>query len=325
MRNTCRMSSNTGTWDMGDTQKLTERVARLAYEHGLTHQEIADILNLKRIKITRLLAKARERDLVIIRVKSDVELFPIEAEALKRTFGLENTWIAPTADSREATKTSVAKVAAHALNTMIAPNMTIAMSLSNVLAEALKHIEPANREITVIPSTGSMLNPRYGASIMDLTATLADIYAGTALKLPAPLVSRGSKLATDYLNDRRVSEALRLASKSDLFIGGLGSINSKTGLLTGQQLTSKEIDELRRAGAIGDVGARFYDIDGSEIETPVSSRIVGLTLSEVSSIPKRLVVSFGPERVKAIRTGIRSGLVNSLVTDLTTARELLEQ
>ena len=40
---------------------LLGRVARMYYEHGLTHQEIANALGLSRIRVTRLLAEARDK------------------------------------------------------------------------------------------------------------------------------------------------------------------------------------------------------------------------------------------------------------------------
>ena len=74
---------------------LLGRVARMYYELGMTHQEIATALGLSRIRVTRLLAEARAQGIVEITVHSDEPLFADEQRALTDRFGLAQAWLSP--------------------------------------------------------------------------------------------------------------------------------------------------------------------------------------------------------------------------------------
>ena len=78
-----------------DDHQMVGRVARLYYEHGLTHAEIASMLDVSRIKVTRMLADARRRGIVEITVHSDERPFADLEEALVERFGLQSAWVSP--------------------------------------------------------------------------------------------------------------------------------------------------------------------------------------------------------------------------------------
>src|SRR6056297_2688570 len=99
------------------------RVARLHYEHGFTHQQIADTLGLSRVKVTRLLAEARRIGIVEIRIHSDESIFTDLEVALTQRYALRQAWVAPTFGSRERLLQSIGTVGATALRSALHPGM----------------------------------------------------------------------------------------------------------------------------------------------------------------------------------------------------------
>ena len=71
------------------------RAARLHYEFDLTHQEVATTLGLSRVKVTRLLKKARQTGLVQITVLTELSLFMTmeEHEAALHGAGFTNVHV----------------------------------------------------------------------------------------------------------------------------------------------------------------------------------------------------------------------------------------
>jgi hypothetical protein len=61
------------------------RAARLHYQHGYTHQQIAETLGVSRVKVTRMLAEARRTGIVEIRIHSDETIFTDLEVALARS------------------------------------------------------------------------------------------------------------------------------------------------------------------------------------------------------------------------------------------------
>jgi len=299
------------------------RAARLYYEHDMTHQEIGDLMGLSRIKVTRLIAKARETGMVRVTVRTDAPLFTREVDQLCKKFGLTAAWIAPTGPTFAATRTSVARVAAHALRAVIRPGSTIAIALSNTLAQTLEFIEHTDGAINVVPATGSLLGPDDGTSAMQLALQLARSFHGRAMNLPAPLVAASAQAAQSYLADPGIARTLDAAASADLCLAGIGSLDGDGGLLMAQ-LSEDERQQLLASGAVGDMAARFFDAAGEAVVTPLTQRIIGLELKEIAQVDKRLAVTHGRNRHRAIQVAVARGLVNMLVTDFETARELIE-
>ena len=86
--------------------------ARLHYEHGLTHQEVADEFGLSRIKVTRLLAQARATGVVEIRINAPEEPFADLADRLCERYRLSTVWIAPTLPDAARATTALDQVGA---------------------------------------------------------------------------------------------------------------------------------------------------------------------------------------------------------------------
>jgi DNA-binding transcriptional regulator LsrR (DeoR family) len=59
-------------------------------------------------------------------------------------------------------------------------------------------------------------------------------------------------------------------------------------------------------GAVGEIAAGFFDADGQAVIGSVDHRVIGLTLNEIRSIPQRIVVAFGRQKVPALRTALNA-------------------
>ena len=64
----------------------------------------------------------------------------------------------------------------------------------------------------------------------------------------------------------------RLAS-ADLAFVGVGTLDSSV-FVERSVLSSRDMDSLRRAGAVGEILGRFYDVDGKECRTGFRHRVV---------------------------------------------------
>ena len=301
---------------------LLGRVARMYYELGLTHQEIADALGLSRIRVTRLLAEARETGMVEIIVHVDESLFATEEQALMARFGLRQVWIAPAVDDPVKASRALAAVGAEALASVIDKDSTVAVGLSTAVASVVAAFPERPLGARFVPITGSGSGLANGANPHELALALAQRTKGSAFHLPAPLVAASREAAESANADPGVRDVLSRAAGASTLIAGIGGTRDTGGILLGS-LGDEERQRLLSAGAVGDIGGRFFDASGAPVTGELDARVVGLSLDELRAIPNRLAIAAGEPKLDALRVALTTGLVNMLVTDSATAAALL--
>ena len=144
--------------------------------------------------------------------------------------------------------------------------------------------------------------------------------------LPAPGIVSTRAAAQELKSNSQVSETLALAAKADIAVVGLGvPLPVSVILRDGTIITSKELDRLKQAGAVGDVGLRYIDTYGKPLNLELNERIIGLTLEQIMSIPRVIGVAGGTAKYKIIRAALRGKILDVLVTDHITAQSLLAE
>ncbi|MFE3020979.1 sugar-binding transcriptional regulator [Streptomyces sp. NPDC059256] len=307
----------------GQKQPPLGKIARLYYEHGLTHQEIADLCGLSRIKVTRLLAEARRVGIVEITVHSDDHLFVGLESALGQAYPLRQAWVGPTFTDEARALHSLGAVAAECIGTFLEEGTTVAVGLSGSVAAIPGHLRPATAlNLGIVPLTGSRGGISRAASSHELALAFAAAVGGHAYHLPAPLLARNVEAAQVWREDPAVQETLERAASADVLIAGIGGTGADGGVLV-QGLSPTELADIRERGAVGDIAGRFFDANGAAIAGEVDERLIGLDLDQLRSVPVRIGVARGADKRPALDVAVRQGLINVLVTDVSTAEGLL--
>lgn len=301
------------------------RVARLHYEHGFTHQQIADTLGLSRVKVTRLLAEARRVGIVEIRIHSDESIFTDLEVLLKERYGLRQAWVSPSFDSRDRLLRAIGTVGATALQAALHPGMTVAVGLSETVAAVAPHVKVDGPSAALfVPATGSRLGARDTVHPQDVAQQLARAFQGQARHLPAPVLASSEESARLLRQEPDVAATLQLARTADIAFFGVGGTIPGAGMLMDGAVPQGTIRELVTAGAVGGISAGFYRADGSPVRTSLARRIIGLTLDELVTIPVRIAVAGGPDKCRALLGALAGRYINVLVTDEASARYLID-
>jgi DNA-binding transcriptional regulator LsrR (DeoR family) len=89
-----------------------------------------------------------------------------------------------------------------------------------------------------------------------------------------------------------------------------------------ESLTAKEANELANAGVAAETCALLLDTDGNRI-AGLDRRRMGVDEATLRTIPTRIAVATGQDKIVATRAILRSGLVSSIVTDTGIAAAVL--
>jgi lsr operon transcriptional repressor len=306
--------------------EILGKAARLHYEYGLTHQEVADVLHISRVKVTRLLKRARDLGVVQIRVLSDVSPYAVLEAELARRFDLDEAVVIPEMRDDLARRSALAVAAARYLQRVLREGMTVAIGLSRTVALVPQYVvDPRPTAATFVSLVGGMRRVSMAANPYEGTERLAQLFGGTAEHLLAPAIAGSSTIAEAFLADPATAKPLELAATADMALLGVGGIGRHTTLVDEGELTADEVTELREMGAVGDTAARFFDAEGNVVSHEIDRRVIGLTLDQIRQIPLRLVVAGGASKADAIEGALRGGLAAVVVLDAGIAERVLKR
>ncbi len=302
---------------------LLGKVARLHYEHALTHQEVAEILQISRVKVTRLLAEARRTGIVEIRIHSDASPYADLELDVARRFGLDEAIIVPAMKAPEQQRDSLAIAAAGYLERVLRDGMVVAIGISRTIGLIADHIvDPRPVGCTFVSVTGSRSRSADGINAHEATDRLARLFGAAARNIPGPVYAATRELRDAFVCDPAIARPLEQAAGADLILVGAGGLGSQL-LVTGGEIQEEQVKELVVAGAVGDIAARFFDASGHAVDHVLDQRLIGLTLAQIAAIRSRVVVAGGPDKVAALQVLLGAGLATVLVTDAATAASVI--
>ncbi len=308
--------------------RLLYRVAQAYYEQDLTQAEIADRFGISRIKVSRMLTRAREEGIVRISVVAP----PGDNTGLERdleaAFGLAEAIVAEPggADYPDAVE-AIGRAAAEYLSRVLEDGYTIGLTWGNTVLAAVTSLDYANlpncRVVQLIGGLGSIEAEVHGA---DLVRRAAERLGCKARNIHAPGIVASESVRDALVADQQVRDTLELGKQSDLALLGIGTLGPHSVLWEpGSVLSADDCRMLQDLGVVGDIALRFFDVEGRPVANPFTNRTIGLDLSDLMRIPRRVGIAGGTEKVPALRAALTARLVNVLVTDSRTAATLLQQ
>jgi deoxyribonucleoside regulator len=308
-----------GEWE----NTLLARIAWMYYIQGMTQQEIGERLHYSRTKVTRLLAKAQETGIVDIRINSAFRTCFDTEEKVRAVFQLKEVIVVPTDDDMEITRVGVGHACAYYLAENLEDGDILGCAWGRSLYEVGRALRPQKfKDLRVVQlmgglNSGAKINPQQ---ILEILA--APLHA-TGIWLPVPAVVDSPHIQRALLEDEGVRRVLELGRSSSKALLGLGDVTPTASLIASGALKLDEMEDLKRAGAVGDMLGRFYDKEGRPVEHEVDHRVVAISLDEVRGIPLRIGVTCGVEKAAALLGAIWGGYLNVLVVDEATALETL--
>lgn len=299
--------------------------ARLYYIDGLGQNEVAKFVKVSQAKVSRLLALARERGIVRITV-ADYEPRHTELEAqIRARFGLGTVVVIKTVEGFTNTdlRKAVGHFAAEALNTLIKPGDVVAIAGGRTIHELVHHLpEVRNKALTVVQAMGSVDSNVSAFDAQEVGRVVAQRLGGSFLALNAPAYIPEKRTRDTLLKLPQVRAVHDHLARAQVAIVGVGTLENSVFVERGT-LSPDNIQELRDAGAVGEVCGRFFDKNGEECETDWRDQVMSAEAAQLRKIPQTIGVVSGNDRTAAISAAIRGKLINGLIIDESGAMTLL--
>ena len=314
---------------MHQQKRLMIKIAKMYYEEGLTQQVISERLRLSRPKVSRLMHDAIEQGIVKISIESEPGSQIQLEQQLEDKFGLLEAVVVEISEpiTYETVSATLGAAAAQHFQQVVVDGDIIGLTWGSTLASMVENLNQEKKpNCLVVQLVGGLGDPNTNTHATDLVSRTAMALSAKMSLMPAPGVVSSADSAKLLCSDRYISQALDLVKKTDVAFIGIGAAERNSLLMRDEQIiTWKEMEQLRTAGAVGDMSLHFYDVNGNQVGLDLDKRVIGISFKDMKEIKRKVGIAGGPEKYLAVLGAIRGGLINSLVTDKQTAERLISE
>lgn len=304
---------------MGNEKILMYEAATLYYEEKLTQQEIAVRMNLSRQTVSRLLNDAIRERIVEIRIHNPETNRKALEQKICRSFGISRCVIcsAGSEDGEVRRLMTVRAAADYLLPIFQKGSLRIALSWGRTIQQFI-------RSLPETPTSGNTVFPLFGAtdsekayfSSNELARKLAD-KLGAALKCAWFPYMAESEAEWNLLKQLSYYKKMQgMWDTADLAILGIG--NTDILEIFGKTFGYSDI----HAQAIGDIATNFFDGEGRFL--PLYENTLQASVSNLKNAKETVAIACGDEKAAAIAAALRTKIIDTLITDEQTARQILE-
>ncbi len=312
-------------------RRMVATVAWLYHTRGLRQSAIAERLNISQSRVSRMLEQAVDLGIVRTSVVLPREEQSVLEEELESAYGLQEGHVFDLGDGVDEKELVVELGQLLALHLHSAPPSAEVVGItswSRTLHEMVSTLHPLPDSGTryVVEMLGDLGPPALQHLAAHNTQLLADIVHAEPLFLRVPGVMPNVAVKNTLLaHDSHARATLDKLNELNYTLTGIGAVGVVAPLRAGDNFfTEKQLAEVRKLGAVGEINLRYLAEDGEPVNTDFDDLIVGATLEQLRRAQRRLVVAGGPSKRRAIRAALVGGWINVVFTDAATARWLME-
>ncbi len=312
-------------------RRLMVRIAKMYYYDNMSQQGIADVLEISRSNVSRLLRLSREMDIVDIRI-NDASLKSIEiSEKLKDMFALKQMIVVPSNHDPNINLSNIGVAAARHIEKQLKDNMKVGVSWGQSVYQTIFHSTPIVRaNIDVVQLMGGTAwddSYMYG---VQLILSFADKLGGSAKMLHSPLTLKSRQVRDMLMQEDDIKRHFEMTKKLDIAVIGIGSnFGDASTMVHSNYITKEESEQLWSQGIKCHICGRHIDMEGKLADIEYNNRVIGIELEDLKQIGNVIAIAGGRHKVEPITAALRGGYIDTLVTDEETAilveREVTQQ
>ncbi|EAR6585552.1 sugar-binding transcriptional regulator [Salmonella enterica] len=306
--------------------ELLTEIAVAYYCDEITQEEIANKFGLSRIKVGRLLKRAKEEGIVEINVRYHPVFSTQLEKQLKERFPVSRALIALDHHDEEEQRRQVASLVSAYLNNVLKDNVVVAVGQGrNVASVAESSGVIQGRDCRFICGIGGTHRPGDVINADNISRLLAKKFGGSSESLYAPAYVENIQLKELLLHNGTIKETLDRARKADIALVGIGDMNEESYMVKLGWFTPHEINDASlNQGVIGDIaGYDFFNARGEQVNTVMDNRVIGLSVEELRQIPCVIAIASENTKAMAIMGALRTGAIDIIATSARNIRTIL--
>lgn len=300
------------------------RVAWYYYKAGMTQEEIANLLRINRVRVVKILEKARRNGIVSFHVNSSyTNCLELEKQLIEH-WRLRDTFIIPEVDRLMVNRNLGAAAAQYIEMNLKRESTLIGFGWGNTVSFCLKYLSlKAYNQVSLVTLSGGVsayFQNTHGENENPFSKFNKRFYI-----IPSPLLVTSAEICRSILNEPEVAQTIHMAELANIAVVGIGAVSADATFTRFGYISPQELEILRKQGAVGDILGQFYDNEGQRLDLKHHNRLIAVSLEKLKDMPHVIGIAGGDAKVAAIKAALQGGYIHSLITDEGTALKLLEK
>lgn len=298
------------------------KIARMYYFDDMTQQTIADAMHMSRSKVSRSLTQAKELGIVKIFIDDEFSEEQTLEKALCEKYGIRAARVIEgESKTTEELLRSMGSAVTMILDNLLQDNDIIGLMAGytvNAISENMGAIY--RKDLKIVPLVGGMGATGAPWQVNKATTVLSEKFKAPFYVLNCPTNVSSEEAKEVLVKEPEIKAVLDLTKKCSVALVGIGEISDNATLVSIGSIKKKDANELLKHKATASMGTSFFDINGNEVDVSLTKRMIGVSTSDLKKTPNVIAVANGVRKAEAIRSALKSGIIDILVTDSETAR-----
>ena len=306
-------------------ERLRIRAAWMYFIEQKTQSAIAEILDVGRITVVRLLADARARNEVRISIQSPLAAIISLERELELAFGIGSAVVAPLSDPDTDPVPAISAATGYYVSALVSSGMRVGVGWGQTLFNSLPYLTSRKlKNFSVVSLLGGISEARrYNPT--EFAWQFAQTFQGEGFLLPAPAIVDSARTRQALIENCGLNEIFKLAETLDLAIVSVGTVKPPNSSYRVNLLSEDDRKSLVDCGAVGDLLFYHYDREGKLLDHPINRRVMSVGIEQIRRTPMRLLTSGGPGKIEALLAAIELIRPTIFITDERSARSLLQK
>lgn len=307
---------------------LMVKVAQMYYNEGMKQEEIAGHLSISRSLISLILTEAKEVGIVEINVRNPLMNNDDLSQRFKKLFKLSDCVIIPTAVQDAGTlRRLIAQRAVEVFNSNAASSYTVGIAWGRTCYQFVDSYkaEKELKDINVVSLIGGSNQTAEYYQVNEMARKLAEKMNGLAFFMHAPALTASIEEKELYMQSSSMQTIVEKWNELDIVICGIGTLPGVNEGEREKYIGEFEIyKQLQINQAVGDICARYFNVNGEFIIDDYYDRIIGVPAENLQKARKVICIASGVEKAQAILGALRTKVIDTFICDEQTAKAVLK-
>lgn len=315
---------------------LKIKIAHLYYLEDKTQVEISKMLNISRPTIIKLLKEAKDEKIVRIQIAElkNTNRFLKDEIRLRNLLDIEDAKVVNVpSENFDIICDRIGSATANYMNNLLRSGQRIGLGWGRTLEYFAEKVVTVNKikDLEFVPLLGGFGTNKdikmFANALCEKVAS--NFPKSTVQYLYAPMIATSELTAKAFLESKPIQNIFDLINNLDIAVIGIdGDINHSTTIENSiatdpDVLSSDDMKELRKYNAVGNVCARFYDINGNICNVSINKRVIAASAECLKHIPTVIAAAGGKYKIDSIIGAAKGKLFNVLITDEYTSNNIL--
>lgn len=314
-----------------ETRETYGKIATLYYMGELSQDEIANIFHISRFKVSRVLKRCRELNIIEFRVNNKPHYYKSMEGQLVKGLNIKKCIIVNPGTTANESKTNVGKAAAKYFSNRLKDGLMVGLDWGTTLQTMVREFTPEQkyRDCLFVQISGSTASQSVSDDWYmdghDIVKSLAEKAGAQWSLFPVPYIVKDKVLRDMLLEEKTIRNHIDYFPKLDIAFFGVGSFQPEVYIpFYKNYLSTKECNTLKNTERFGELFSCPLDMQGNVMDSILKDRVMTIELDVLKTIPETVVLAAGKDKTNSLVAAARGGYFTTMITTEVVALSVLE-